>query len=63
MKEANKIMTKFFYITKSISDGTDSVPTTDRFERMEKLNLLLSSGWKIKDFVSDKGEEYFVLEK
>ena len=56
-------MTKIFYIKKNISDGTDSVPTTDRFERMEKLNLLLSSGWTIKEFISDNGEEYFVLEK
>lgn len=56
-------MEKVFYIRKAVTEGSTQVPTTDRFRRIEKLNLLVDSGWVIKGFRSDAQEEYFLLEK
>ena len=56
-------MEKTFFIRKSASGDEVSVPTYDRFQRIEKLNLLVDSGWVIKSFKCDAQEEYFILEK
>lgn len=56
-------MEKIFYISKGNENGDASIPTTDRFQRIEKMNMLLNSGWKIKEFVNSGREEYFLLEK
>jgi hypothetical protein len=56
-------MTKTFYVSKSTDGNVDGAPTTDRFERIERLNMLLEHGWTIKNFSKTDNEEYFVLEK
>lgn len=56
-------MEKTFFIRKSASDEEAGAPTYDRFKRIEKLNLLVDSGWVIKSFQCDAQEEYFILEK
>lgn len=56
-------MQKVFYIQKTGANGDEHIPTTNRFERIEKLNLLLNSGWRIGNFVCQDGDEYFLLEK
>lgn len=59
-------MTKVFYISKASKDKTEdgkNIPTTDRFERINKLNRLVSLGWQIKEFKTEGAEEYFLLEK
>ena len=55
-------MEKTFYIRKPAQDGV-MAPTLDRFQMIEKLNLLVDSGWVIKGFRSDAEQEYFLLEK
>lgn len=58
-------MQKLFYVTKNQQRNSDNVctPDMDRFARVEKLNNLLSLGWSIKEFIKEKNEEYFILEK
>ncbi len=56
-------MTKIFYVSRAKTEDGEHVPTTDRFERIEKLNRLVSLGWRIKEFKSEGAEEYFLLEK
>ena len=56
-------MEKTFFISRSASDDETGAPAYDRFQRIEKLNLLVDSGWKIKSFKCDANEEYFILEK
>ncbi|MBR1739322.1 MAG: hypothetical protein IJ737_03430 [Ruminococcus sp.] len=56
-------MEKTFYIRKSSSADGITAPTTDRFSRIEKLNMLVDSGWRIKGFTSTPEEEFFLLEK
>ena len=56
-------MEKTFFISKSASSEEKSAPAYDRFQRIEKLNLLVDSGWVIKSFKFDAHEEYFILEK
>ncbi len=56
-------MEKTFFIRKTMTDNDHAAPTTDRFQRIEKLNLLVNSGWVIKGFKSSENEEYFLLEK
>ena len=56
-------MEKTFFIRKSASSDGVPAPVYDRFQRIEKLNLLVDSGWVIKDFKCDADEEYFILEK
>lgn len=53
-------MTKRFYVTKAPSG---SAPGFDRFSRIEQLNDLLAQGWRIKEFVSDKDEAFFIIDK
>lgn len=56
-------MEKTFFIRKTaVGDGSPA-PAYDRFQRIEKLNLLVDSGWVIKSFKCDPQEEYFILEK
>lgn len=55
-------MQKTFFIRKSSAE-MEGAPTYDRFQRIEKLNLLVDSGWEIKGFESNQQEEYFLLEK
>ena len=57
------VMEKTFFIKKSAGTDGQMIPTTDRFKRIEKLNLLVDSGWVIKGFKSNENEEYFLLEK
>ena len=57
------IMEKTFFIRKSASADEAGAPAYDRFQRIEKLNLLVDSGWVIKSFKCDSHEEYFILEK
>ena len=54
-------MIKKFYVSRNM-EGT-SAPELDRFQRIEKLNLLLSSGWTIKSYEETGGESWFLLEK
>lgn len=54
-------MTKKFYVSKS-TEGNPA-PELDRFQRIEKLNLLLSNGWTIKDYHETPEESWFLLEK
>lgn len=56
-------MEKTFFIRKSASDEGTGAPDYNRFQRIEKLNLLVDSGWVIKSFKCDAQEEYFILEK
>lgn len=56
-------MTKVFYISRARTEDGSQAPTTDRFERIEKLNRLVSLGWQIKEFKVEGTEEYFLLEK
>lgn len=56
-------MEKLFYVAKNSEGGGTKVPVTNRFERIQKLNMLLESGWRIKKVCADDSEEYFVLEK
>lgn len=56
-------MTKIFYVSKAKTEDGSHAPTTDRFERIEKLNRLVSLGWEIKEFKNEGAEEYFLLEK
>jgi len=56
-------MEKTFFIRRSASGDGVPAPVYDRFQRIEKLNLLVESGWAIKDFKCDADEEYFILEK
>ncbi len=60
-------MRKTFYITKSSEEHSDNeghtVPDTDKFRQIQKLNELISDGWIIKDFSSEKCSSYFILEK
>ena len=55
-------MEKTFFIRKSASGDGVPAPVYDRFQRIEKLNLLVDSGWVIKDFKCDADEEYFILD-
>ena len=57
------IMEKTFFIRKSATGDEVCAPAYDRFQRIEKLNLLVDSGWVIKSFKCDANEEYFILEK
>lgn len=61
--EKRNIMEKTFFIRKTASADEVSAPVYDRFQRIEKLNLLVDSGWVIKSFECDADEEYFILEK
>ena len=54
-------MIKKFYVSKK-TEGYDA-PEMDKFQQIEKLNLLLSSGWIIKGFQQNENESWFVLEK
>ena len=56
-------MEKTFFIRKSAYGDETTAPAYDRFQRIEKLNLLVDSGWVIKSFKCDAQEEYFILEK
>ncbi|WP_295154531.1 hypothetical protein [uncultured Ruminococcus sp.] len=56
-------MEKTFFISKAASGDEYGAPTYDRFQRIEKLNMLVDSGWVIKSFKCDAHEEYFILEK
>ena len=56
-------MEKTFFIKKSASGDEAGAPAYDRFKRIEKLNLLVDSGWVIKSFESNAYDEYFILEK
>lgn len=56
-------MEKTFFIRRSASGDGVPAPVYDRFQRIEKLNLLVENGWSIKDFKCDADEEYFILEK
>lgn len=56
-------MEKTFFIRKAVSDDEYGAPAYDRFQRIEKLNLLVDSGWVIKSFQCNAQEEYFILEK
>lgn len=55
-------MKKTFFIRKASAE-MEGAPTCDRFQRIEKLNMLVDSGWVIKGFESNAQEEYFLLEK
>lgn len=35
----------------------------DRFQRIDKLNEMISQGWKIVEMNNDEKSTYFVLEK
>ena len=52
-------MIKKFYVSRN-TEGT-SAPELDRFQRIEKLNLLLSSGWTIKSYEETGGESWFLF--
>lgn len=54
-------MIKKFFISKNTDEN--SAPQLDRFQRIEKLNDMLSMGWVIKSFETDNGDSYFLLEK
>ncbi len=54
-------MTKKFYVSRNSEDA--SAPQLDKYQRIEKLNLLLSNGWIIKGFEEADGESWFLLEK
>ncbi len=54
-------MQKIFYVSRN-SDGI-SAPNMNRFARIEQLNRLLACGWRIKSFVNEDNNEFFVLEK
>ncbi len=54
-------MTKKFYVSRN--NGSNPAPALDKFQRIEKLNLLLSCGWTIKGFEEADGESWFLLEK
>lgn len=60
-------MQKIFYVSKSADGYGDRenmpLPDMDRFQRVEKLNRLLETGWSIKDFKTDNDGSFFVLEK
>jgi predicted GNAT superfamily acetyltransferase len=57
---------KVFYISENSETGKSggvSAPSLDRFQRVEKLNEMLSRGWQIKEFKNSDENSYFVLEK
>lgn len=60
-------MQKVFFISRSTDKGGSaaeySAPDFDRFQRVEQLNGLLDLGWQIKEFKTDNGDAYFILEK
>ncbi|MBR6873603.1 MAG: hypothetical protein IKN17_08890 [Ruminococcus sp.] len=53
-------MQKKFYV----SGGPDgSAPGFDRFSRINELNMLISQGWRIMEFVREDDKEFFIIEK
>lgn len=57
-------MEKIFYISRSgNSDKCEDAPDLNRFRQMEKLNMLVSNGWSIKEMKTEGNDTYFILEK
>ncbi len=56
-------MQKIVYVSKSVNEDSAFVPAIDRFSQVEKLNDLVSLGWRIVRFVEEDKNSYFILEK
>ena len=56
-------MEKIIYISKSSQCFNSQIPSCDRFKQIEKLNILISMGWSIKEMKTEGSDEYFILEK
>ena len=56
-------MQKKVYVSKSLSTEYPCAPTLDRFSQIDKLNDLVTLGWKIVKLVEEDKDTYFVLEK
>lgn len=60
-------MQKIFYVSRNSEDGSEDLsghaPDMDRFQRIDKLNEMISLGWKIVGMNNDGKSTYFVLEK
>ena len=56
-------MQKKVYVSKQIGNETVFAPVIDRFTQVERLNDLVSLGWKIVRFVEEERNSYFILEK
>ena len=56
-------MQKKVYVSKSQSTEYPFAPDLDRFSQIEKLNDLVTLGWKIVKLVEEEKDTYFVLEK
>ena len=56
-------MKKVVYISRGRLEGQTFVPFTDRFSQVDKLNDLVSLGWRIVRFVEEDKNSYFILEK
>lgn len=56
-------MQKKVYVSKSQSTEYPFAPDLDRFSQIEKLNDLVTLGWRIVKLVEEEKDTYFVLEK
>ena len=56
-------MQKIVYVSKGKGDENAFAPDLDRFSQIEKLNDLVSLGWRIVRMVEEEKDTYFVLEK
>ena len=56
-------MQKKVYVSRSQGTEYPFVPYLDRFSQIDKLNDLITLGWKIVKLVEEDKDTYFVLEK